>query len=122
MKTRLTTIPIVALLLLYSFINTQLYAQQSNPTYKFIQVHVDQLQTVEESRLVDALLRSQAGVLAARTDHRSKILLCIFDANSGINQTLFSAWLNALGFKIDCYREGLHGVDKIFSREEFVCK
>ena len=116
-----TAISIVAVLLWCTCIISQLYAQQANPNYKFVQFQVEQLKSLEDARSIDASLRSQTGVLTSRTDHRSKILLCIFDADTNISESTFVNWLNNLGFQIDCYREGIHGVDIILAREDFVC-
>ena len=38
-----------------------------------------------------------------------------------IQENTFITWLNNLGFQISCFREGVHGVDKVYSREDDLC-
>ena len=122
MRRILSTTVFVVALLLCNFPIVTIQAQELAPQHKFVQLHVENLKTLVESRSIDSTIRSKQGVLASRTDHRSKILFCVFDLNSSITEASFNNWLHNMGFGIDCYREGVHGVDKILAREEFVCK
>ncbi len=123
MKKSFTLIFLWTCLLLLSSYNNTISAQDSNdpPTNKFVQLYVEGISSIPEAKNIDAFLRAQEGVLMSRTDPNSRILFCIFSEKAAIEENTFITWLNDLGFQISCFREGIHGVDKVYSREDGLC-
>ena len=102
--------------------NGTINAQNSNAQpNKFVQFYVVGITTAVESRTIDAAIRIKPGIITSRTDHKSRIFFCIFPANETHDENTFISWLNGLGYQISCYREGIHGLDKIYSREGYIC-
>ena len=112
----------VVFLLLALSTCSKLNAQNTNINpIKFVQFYVVGISSLNESRTIDNYIKAQSGVKMSRTDHRSRIFFCIFDNNTNINEITFINWLGGLGFQISCYREGKHGVDKVYSKEGYIC-
>jgi hypothetical protein len=105
---------------LSTFSNLKAQNTSVNPN-KFVQFYVIGISSLSESRAIDNYIKTQNGVIMSRTDHRSRILFCIFDNNSNIDETTFINWLGGLGFQISCFRVGKHGIDKVYSKEGYLC-
>jgi hypothetical protein len=99
------------------------YPTENIPTqeHKFVQFLVKDLTSVEDSRAIDAFIRAQEGIYMSRTDPNTQICFVIFPSTSSYNKETFNQWFADFGYQIDCYREGLHGKDKVYSKEQFPC-
>ncbi len=111
----------IAVLLVFTPNNT-IKAQNANAQpNKFVQFYVVGISSAVESRTIDAAIRTKQGIITSRTDHKSRIFFCIFPANETHDENTFISWLNGLGYQISCFREGTHGLDKIYSKEGYIC-
>lgn len=114
--------PLGLLLSLFMFLPFQDQAQQAPAQeYKFVQFLVKDLGSVEDSRAIDAFIRAQEGIYMSRTDSNTEICFVIFLASASFNEEIFSNWIADFGYHIDCFREGMHGKDKVYSREQLPC-
>lgn len=110
------------LFLVLMFLPFQEQAQQAPaPEYKFVQFLVKDLDSVEDSRAIDAFIRAQEGIYMSRTDVNTEMCFVMFLASASFNEETFSNWIADFGYRIDCYRAGMHGKDKVYSREQLPC-
>lgn len=94
---------------------------ESNDKEKFAQFYLTDVASKDEYKEIEHYLRAQKGILKVQVDALSGIAFCIFSVNADIDETSFVHWLSKEGYTFSCYREGIHGVDPVFSKENFHC-
>jgi len=74
-----------------------------------------------QSRAIDLFMRAQTNILISRADPNTRLYFAIFPASADFNEDTFTTWLASLGYQISCYREGVHGEDRVLSKENYTC-
>ena len=59
------------------------------------------------------LILSQPGTNVSRTDHLSKKVFIIHEADALIAESTFREWFEGWGYEIKCYSDGMMGIDAI---------
>ncbi len=102
------------LALVFSSFSTKKESPASN---KFTQFIVDEADTRAEAQQIDRYMRAQSGVVVSRMDPISKKYFIIYSSDQGYDETYFIETFKKLGFTIKCFREGVHGVDKVIDQK-----
>ena len=77
--------------------------------------------TREQTVAIDQFIRQQSGIVISRADLNSKKYLCIYTPDSNIDRQQIEEWMTQLGVEFKCYREGIHGQDRIID-QKFDCE
>ncbi len=107
--------------ILLSLLSSSGLPPQEQSTNKFIQLMVAGLENSEQALVIDQFMRTQPQILISRADPNTQIYFAIFPEAAGYTQSDFEAWFTQLGFGIRCYREGVHGIDQPYSKENYRC-
>jgi hypothetical protein len=83
---------------------------------KFTQFIVEEADTKAEAQQIDRYMRAQSGVVVSRMDHVSKKYFVVYSGDQGYDKAYFAETFQKLGFSIKCFREGVHGVDKVIDQ------
>lgn len=95
------------LLLSMFFIGTAAAQNTSgNSGVGYVRIQLGDITTTDQEVEVDDFIRAKAGVLMSRTDHNTDTYYAHFDRASGIAETDFLSWLQALGIQTYCMVSG----------------
>lgn len=100
----------------------KIIAQEADtPKTKFVQFYVIGMMDGTQSRAIDQFMRAQPNILISRADPNTRIYFAIFPVSANFNESTFKAWFSSMGYQISCYREGVHGTDRVLSKENYKC-
>lgn len=88
---------------------------------KFAQFQIDDVATAAAYKKIEHYIRAQPEILKVNVNVETGIVLCLFDPTATVDETSFAHWLTQKNYTLSCYREGVVGVDPIFTKKEFQC-
>ena len=122
MKLAFTKLLFLCTILLFSLNSIIVSAQQiATPKNKFVQFYVIGMTDGPQSRAIDQFMRAQPNILISRADPNTRLYFAIFPVSAGFGESDFVAWFSSQGYQISCYREGIHGEDRVLSKEAYTC-
>lgn len=105
MKTFILTLSILLL-----SISSNAQSTQATPVRHFAQAMMENLNAQDAAALV-LDLKNNPNVYIVRYDELTNGLLVITNELSNFNQTVFNSWLTSYVNNIQCYRQGLQGLE-----------